>query len=36
MIEDIIYEGRLWQFIFDKRTNKDIALGICQYDKKTR
>lgn len=33
MIEDIVYYPDLWVFIVDESNNKEVALGICHFDK---
>lgn len=32
MLKDKVYNSDLWKFVIDKSTNKEVALGICQFD----
>ena len=33
MVKDRVYYPDLWVFIIDEKTNQEVALGICNYDK---
>ena len=33
MKKDRVYYPDLWVFIVDEKTNQEVALGICNYDK---